>query len=217
MAAGAIIAAVFLPWVGVLPDSVAQYTWIVAVVGVLPLTLGALNKVVARRVDARRGPDAAPLPSPPLGLLLQGLLQVTVGWCLLGVSLALTVRAVAHVPPAWEFEIALCDLGALGMSYVAGFVVLVAPGGLGVRELVLEYALRPRFEPTLGLALADAQAVVVALILRLTWTIAEVVCALGLYAWKPGASLASNGTTPPGGEPRPSGAPADGKPEPRHV
>ena len=103
------------------------------------------------------------------------------------------------------------------MSYVAGFVVLVAPGGLGVRELVLEYALRPRFEPTLGLALADAQAVVVALILRLTWTIAEVVCALGLYAWKPGASLASSGTTPPGGEPRPSGDPADGKPEPRHV
>ena len=36
------------------------------------------------------------------------------------------------------------------MAYVAGFVILVAPGGLGVREWVLQVALTPRFAEALG-------------------------------------------------------------------
>ena len=63
--------------------------------------------------------------------------------------------------------------------------LLVAPGGLGVREVVLQYALTPHFEPALGESLATAQAVVVALVLRLTWTVAELLFILGLYAKRP--------------------------------
>ncbi len=192
MAAGAIVAATLLPWVGVLPDAVARNTGFVLVIGALPLALGALNRVVARRLAIRRGPDAPALPSPPLGLLAQGLLLAVGGWCLLGVSLGLVVQAVAQDPPDWNQDAALCDFGAVALSYIAGFVVLFAPGGLGVRELVLEYALRPRFEPALGLTLADAQAVVVALILRLTWTVAEVAFAVALYVWGPRRSAATD-------------------------
>jgi uncharacterized membrane protein YbhN (UPF0104 family) len=185
MGSGAAVAAVLLPWIGVLPEAVARNMAFVIAIAGLPLALGALNRVAARRIAKVRGPDARPLPSPRLSLLAQGLLQGAVGWCLLGVSLLLTVEAVAPDPPAWHPDRCLTDLGAVALSYVAGFVVLVAPGGIGVRELVLEYALRPQFLAGSEPALAGAQAVVIALVLRLTWTVAEVGLALGLYARRP--------------------------------
>ena len=113
---------------------------------------------------------------------------------MLGVSLGLTVHAVAPDPPPWNGDVYLTDLAAAALSYVAGFVVLVAPGGLGVRELILESALRPRFVPAEGETLAAALATVIALVLRLTWTAAEVVAAVALYAWRP----ATEPTTAPG-------------------
>jgi uncharacterized membrane protein YbhN (UPF0104 family) len=67
------------------------------------------------------------------------------------------------------------------VSYVAGFVILVAPGGLGVREWVLQVTLAPRFVESLGSPVAAAMAVIIALIVRLTWTVAEVALALTLY------------------------------------
>lgn len=185
MAAGAFIAVLLLPWLEVLPEVVSRNIVFVFAIAGLPVVLALLNKVAARRMARLRGPDAPPLPSAPLLLLAQGLLQGAVGWCLLGLSLMLTVQAVSPEPPAWRTDAYLPDLAAVALSYVAGFVVLVAPGGIGVRELVLEYALRPQFaagsEPSVG----AAQAAVVALVLRLTWTVAELTVALGLYAWKP--------------------------------
>ncbi len=57
----------------------------------------------------------------------------------------------------------------VALATVAGFVVAVLPGGLGVREGVLMYVLGP----TLG----DDLAVVAALALRLVWVAAEVLAA----------------------------------------
>ncbi len=185
MAAGAIIGIALLPWIGVVPEVVSRNIGFVFAAAALPLVLGLLNKVAARRVAKWRGPDAPPLPSPPLGLLIQGLLQGACGWCLLGVSLTLAVHAVAPVPPAWTWPTYLADLGAIALSYVSGFFMLFVPGGLGVRELVLEFALKPRFIADSGETLAAAQAVVIALVLRLTWLASEAVCALGFYLWQP--------------------------------
>ena len=182
MGAGALVGVLLLPWIGVLPRALEENIAFVVAIAALPVVLGVLNKLAARRIAKMRGPDAPPLPSPPLLLLAQGLLHGAFGWCLLGVSLALVVQAVATVPPAWSREAYLGDLGAVSLSYVAGFFVLVAPGGLGIREVILQYALAPRFEPTLGEALAVAQAAVIALVLRLTWTIAELLFILGLCA-----------------------------------
>jgi uncharacterized membrane protein YbhN (UPF0104 family) len=188
MAAGAIIGVALLPWVGVVPDVVSRNLGLVVAAAALPLVLGLLNKVAARRLAKWRGPDAPPLPSPPLGLLVQGLLQGACGWCLLGVSLALAVQAVAPVPPAWTGPSYLADLGAIALAYVSGFFMLFVPGGLGVRELILEFALKPRFAPESGATLAAAQAVVIALVLRMTWLASEAVCAVGLYLWQPQSS-----------------------------
>ena len=73
------------------------------------------------------------------------------------------------------------------LSYVAGFLVVVAPGGLGAREFVLATALTPRLTATTG-ADAAALAVVIALLLRLVWTAAEVLLAVVLYFFRPPAA-----------------------------
>jgi glycosyltransferase 2 family protein len=180
MGAGALVGILLLPWVGVMPTELADNLALVAAIAALPAVLGVLNKLAARRIARLRGPDAPPLPSPPLNLLAQGLLHGAAGWCLLGISLGLAVQAVANDPPPWTVDSYLGNLGAVALAYVAGFFVLVAPGGLGVREVILQYALMPRFEPALGQSLAAAQAAVIALVLRLTWTIAELAMIAGL-------------------------------------
>ncbi len=71
------------------------------------------------------------------------------------------------------------------MAYVAGFVVVVTPGGLGAREFVLQLALTPRFASAVGAEQAAALAIVVALMLRLVWTIAEVAARDGVVLHPP--------------------------------
>jgi uncharacterized membrane protein YbhN (UPF0104 family) len=84
----------------------------------------------------------------------------------------------------WSRVALAVDLAAVALSYVAGFVIAVAPGGLGAREIALKLALTPQFTPVFGQQ-AAALAVIVALTLRLTWTIAEVLVGLLLYLKKP--------------------------------
>jgi uncharacterized membrane protein YbhN (UPF0104 family) len=199
MAAGALLGVLLVPWLGVLPEVVSGNIVLVLGVAALPLALGVLNRLAVRIAARSRDPGAPPLPSPSLPLLARGLLQGACGWCLLGLSLGLTIRAVAPDPPAWNLDGYLGDLAAVGLSYVVGFVVLVAPGGIGAREFVLQHALTLRSAPQFGEAVAAGQAVVVALVLRLVWTVAEVALALGLYFWKP-----------PAAEPKPAAAPQEG-------
>jgi glycosyltransferase 2 family protein len=180
MAAGALLAVLFLPYLGVLPVELSGRTTALLAVAALPLGLGLLNKLAVRIAKTRRGPDARPLPAPSLWLLAQGLLHGACGWCLLGLSLALVIRAVTPWSGALV-DTYPADLGAVATSYVAGFVALVAPGGLGIREWVLQITLAPRFTEQLGNQAAAALAVIIALVLRLTWTVAEVVLALTLY------------------------------------
>jgi hypothetical protein len=183
MAAGTLLGIVLLPYLGVLPAVVSTNTGWFFGIAVLPLLLAVLNKL-AVRVAARRGPDAPALPSPSLLLLAQGLLHGVCGWCLLGLSLGLVIRAVVPDPPTWTATIYLGDLAAVALSYVLGFVVLFAPGGLGVRELVLQHALIRQFASVADESAAAGLAVVVALVLRLVWTIAELVLAGALWMRK---------------------------------
>ena len=68
-------------------------------------------------------------------------------------------------------------IASVALATVAGFVVAVLPGGLGVREGVLMYALAP--------ALGDDLAVVAALALRLVWVAAELLAAAVLLPLGP--------------------------------
>jgi hypothetical protein len=204
MAAGAVIGVSLLPWTGfggVVEEKVGPVIWVgLAAVAGLPLVLGVLNRVAARIARDRRGPDARPLPSPSVLLLARGLLQDALGWCLLGLSLWATVQAVTPQPAGPNAGDFLQCLAAVAVSYVAGFVILVSPGGLGAREAVLLVMLTGPLRSAVGDALAGPLAAVVAVVLRLVWTAFEVGFALMLY-WlarpdpvKPAAAVAVGGS-----------------------
>jgi hypothetical protein len=106
-----------------------------------------------------------------------------VGWSLMGLSLACALASVQQAGLPWTLP-TLADLAAsLAISYVAGFLVLVAPGGLGVRELFLTWLLTPSVAAAGALSpeLARGKVVLVVLLLRLAWTLAEVLLAFLLY------------------------------------
>ena len=100
-------------------------------------------------------------------------------WVLLGLSQAAVIRAFSTVPMT-PGVVALVTAG-VALATVAGFVVAVLPGGLGVREWVLMSTLAP--------AIGEEVAVVSALALRLTWVAAEVVVALILAPLRPGVPV----------------------------
>jgi hypothetical protein len=184
MASGALLGVLLLPYLGVLPVSVSSKTTILMAVAALPVALGILNKLVVRIAAKKRSLDAPPLPAPSLWLLAQGLLHGVSGWCLLGLSLCLVVESVG-LSTGSLLEDYPIYLGAVSLSYVAGFVVLVAPGGLGVREFILMETLTPRFGAFLDPTNAKGVAVVIALLLRLSWSVVEIVVALPLYFLHP--------------------------------
>ena len=95
---------------------------------------------------------------------------------------------VIQSPQQWDLVFLAHMMGIMGLGYVMGFVIIIVPSGLGVHKFFL----------TLLLWLADAgasrrkpddaaaQAVLAVLLLRLSWTVAELIVAGVLY-WLPHA------------------------------
>lgn len=185
MGAGAVIGVCLLPWTGFgaeLEAAVGPSGWFVFVgVGGFPLLLGVLNKLAARIVRKSRGPDARPLPSPSVRLLALGLLLDSAGWCLLGLSLWCVIQGLTPGDYPLTGETYLQCLSAVALSYVAGFLALVLPGGLGARELLLQLTLARQLAGVAGTAAAPLAAAA-ALVVRLVWTVFEVGCA-GMLWW----------------------------------
>ena len=121
------------------------------------------------------GRDALPRITPRL--LAQGVFWSAGGWILLGLSQISVIRAF---DPAGADAVAALGLSpvviaSVALATVAGFVVAVLPGGLGVREAVLMAALAP--------ALGADHAVVAAISLRLVWVVAEIAASLVFFPW----------------------------------
>ena len=97
----------------------------------------------ASRLARRLGKGATLLlPTPSLGEMAGYVAAHLLTWLAYGVAFWLFCRALAYPAPsaAPSFGVAV---GAFLVSYVAGIVVVVAPGGLGVREAVLTAVLTP--------------------------------------------------------------------------
>ena len=120
------------------------------------------------------GVDAQPRIDRPL--LGKGLLLNAISWLFLGLSQVAVIRALSTA--GLTFEVIALVTASVALATVAGFVVAVLPGGLGVREWVLMTTLAP--------AIGEDLAVVSALALRLTWVAAEAVAALILGPLRPG-------------------------------
>ena len=135
-----------------------------------------------------RDPSAPQPPAFTAGLMVQGAFTTSLGWLCHALSLGCTLQAVSDRPfdlaqfPVW--------LASVCVSTVGGFVILVAPGGLGVREWLLVEMLKD--QPALG----PTHAVVAAGLLRAVWFVAELVAAGALYVVKPtrSTSLSERGT-----------------------
>jgi uncharacterized membrane protein YbhN (UPF0104 family) len=218
MAAGALLAAVLL--LALLPDPSAALDWqalgrvvasrsldqvvlhpgalvLLALALFVPIALPLLppffNRVVHRLARRFRDKDAAPLARLEARVLPEGLALTMVGWSLLGLSTWAALRATApELPWAWGLWGRLTAL--MGIAYVIGFVVLVMPGAVGVRELCLVLFLTPELVQVLALGEEEARKLALAAVvaLRVTWTVAELIMATAVY-WLPAPAAPKGG------------------------
>ncbi|MBM4073665.1 MAG: hypothetical protein FJ271_32800 [Planctomycetes bacterium] len=159
-----------LPWSPVLIG-----LFLLVVVSV-PLWPGVFNLLLRRLAGRFASVAALKLPQVRLATLAEGLFITNCGWLLMGVSLWATLRGMVPSLPALTPSVWLHCLAALGLAYVAGFLAIVLPGGVGVREFLLLYLLRPLVSPG-----SESLIAVAVLVLRLLWTAAELVTAAAVY------------------------------------
>jgi uncharacterized membrane protein YbhN (UPF0104 family) len=191
MAAGAVLGVCFLPWAGLGFTFDSALGFALLGLATVPLVILVLNKLGRRVIRKYRGPDARPLPAPTFGLLARGFAQALVGWVLLALSLWLMICAVETEPSSLGIDLFLQDLSSVSISYVTGFAALILPGGFGAREGVLKTMLASQLTATEGSA-AEPVAALVAVMLRIVWTIFEVAFALALWKLVPSRMLRSD-------------------------
>jgi uncharacterized membrane protein YbhN (UPF0104 family) len=186
MTAGAILAAALLLWQTILRwrdgQTADTHVSIGAALGLLalagiPILPGVFNRLVRRAAAPFLRADAQPLPPVRIRTLLGGLALTACGWVLLGISLWCVLQGLGPEPAGWDVSLLGSCIAALAVAWVAGFVALMTPGGLGVRELILQQFLAP--------LLGDLHSLIAVLLLRLLWTAAEVIMAAIVY-WLPG-------------------------------
>jgi uncharacterized membrane protein YbhN (UPF0104 family) len=144
------------------------------------------NRLVHHLSWPFRQADAGPLPAVQLGSVVDGLALTGVCWPMLGASLWAVLYAVLREPPEWDWTLWGRYTAFLAVAYVAGFLIFFVPASLGTREYFLTLLLVPELS---GLAAQDdgeIRAVVIAavVILRLVWTLADVLAA-GVLWWFP--------------------------------
>ncbi|HEY0777515.1 MAG TPA: hypothetical protein VGD56_06065, partial [Gemmatirosa sp.] len=142
-----------------------------AVIGIagavaLPLCLPTLTGVAARLL--RREPPSA----PPLRTFVAALLSNLIAWGIYGVAFGCFSRALFPAAGATWLGYVAVFTG----SYLTGFLALLAPGGLFVREAAMVYALTRT-----GMA-TPADAAVLAVASRLWLTVLELAPGLAFLA-----------------------------------
>jgi hypothetical protein len=155
-----------------------------------------LAGIVVGGVLARRLFDG----TTPTPVVVAALWQAGV-WVLWGLGAA--ALAVAVDAPAGAV------LGAFAFSWICGFVVIGAPAGLGVREVVMAAALAP--------SMAEADALAVTIGSRALWIVVQLGCAaagagvLARRGWRLRSLTSSGGPTPTDeASPAPGRTDADG-------
>jgi uncharacterized membrane protein YbhN (UPF0104 family) len=144
------------------------------------------NRLVRRIALPFRDTDAAPLPMIRPRSTLQGLLLTLGCWLMMGISVWTLFQAVLSQPPAWSLETWGRYTAYVTLAYVAGFIILVVPSGLGVREYLLLLCFLPEVCRVTGLNIEDSRATTAfaVILLRLVWTAAEL-AAVALLYWLP--------------------------------
>lgn len=149
VATGLLVAAAALPFTS--PAALRRYFWVLAVlpVGLLCLAPAVLTRVVSTGLRMlRRDPLDRPLSWAGVGTSVAWALAM---WAAYGVHLLLLLRP-QH--PSGTAGLALLSLGGYALAWTVGFLLLVAPAGAGLRELVLVLVLAPALDSTPATAVA---------------------------------------------------------------
>jgi len=146
----------------------------------IPLLPGVFNFIIAKMTSRIQVIELYRLPPVRYGTLLTGLLTTAIGWWLQGLSLWAILQTILPDPPPLTLSSSAQCAAAVAFANVAGFVILVVPGGLGVREFLIALLL--------GSAGPEEFLAASAILLRLNWIVVESLFALGLYCIKPTAS-----------------------------
>lgn len=148
------------------PGLVSQWGWVLWIV--LPLALLLLPPILNRALGVVwRLARLQPLDS---AVTVRGV-GVATGWSLCGwivAGIAVFVLAIDLGAPPTVLTLALC-VGGYAIAWITGFLFVIAPAGIGVREVVLAVALA-------GVVDA-AEAAVIVLILRVVLTGVDLVLA----------------------------------------
>jgi uncharacterized membrane protein YbhN (UPF0104 family) len=183
LASGALLAGLILGLEGLNEGDVQWKAWLlVALVG-LPILPGIFNRLVDRLTRKIREDPTKPIPRVRAQTLMLGLFITAIGWLFQGASLLFLSEAVFPGAMPWTLMALLRCTAYAALAYVAGFVVIAVPGGLGVREFFLQRFLTTELGAVLGAESAGAS-VVLALLLRLIWTTADVGAALVCWPLK---------------------------------
>jgi uncharacterized membrane protein YbhN (UPF0104 family) len=162
------------------PDILLRLCAILGAIVGCPILPPVYNWLIARMsLPFRRDTQEA---ATPIGWhsWSQGLAITACAWLVLGLSLWSVIKSVL---PNLEFALFVPCCVYLALAYVAGFVIVVVPSGLGVREYCLNLFLLQEFIQHVGLH--DQQAVKIGILsvwlLRVVWTAAEVITVSVIY------------------------------------
>ena len=144
-------------------------------------TLPPVFRQVVRIISVRRGYEhvAQVVNALRLPLVASGWITIAGGWFLMGLSLWAVLQSMApatelsqttHLAPA---QALILLTATVGLALVAGFLSLL-PGGIGVRELVVTTLLVPVY--------GELAAILSAVLMRITWLLAELIASVFLYA-----------------------------------
>jgi uncharacterized membrane protein YbhN (UPF0104 family) len=190
------------------PRLLAALALVLLAVVFFPVVPEIFNRLCRRLRALVQDASAPALPSVPWSLLVQGLILTAGGWLFLGASVWAIVQALVVVPLPLTWTLWARYTAYLALAYVAGFVILVVPSGLGVREFFLTLLLTPDLGADLGRDEPDprALAVLAVLLLRVVWTAAELVMASVVYwlprpAWTEPAAASAGRSAPEGHAP----------------
>jgi uncharacterized membrane protein YbhN (UPF0104 family) len=154
-----LVAAVTLPFTS--PEALRTYWYVFLVVPLIGV--GLVPRVANRLLDrvfrlARRGGLSEPLTGAGIA---GGLVWAALAWVLFGLQVAL----IAHDLGAPAAKTVLLSIGAFALAWSIGFLFVIAPAGLGVREGAIVLGMSP--------VLTSKQALLVALVSRALMSLSD--------------------------------------------
>ena len=161
---GLVVAVGLMPWAA--PELLRAYPWTPGLLILLAVVL--VPPVLTRVIDRALRIIRRPTLTAPLGLrdVAEPSAQLLVTWAFYGLAaVALTAPIVGSV----DLRLVALSTGGFALAWVVGVVIVLAPAGVGAREIVLLLALSPM--------LGTTEATSVVIVLRVVHTVADLLLA----------------------------------------